>query len=106
RAGLAGAEEFAGAAKFEVELGDVEPVLCSHHLVETALSFGCDVSGGVGHEHAVGFRGTAADASAELVELREAEALSVFYDHDVSVGHVYADLDDCGGDQHVNLFRL
>ena len=45
----------------------------------------------------------AADAPAELVELREPEALGIFDEHEVRVRHVDADLDDGGGDEHLGL---
>ena len=45
----------------------------------------------------------AADAAAQLVELRQAEALGVLDDHDRRVRHVDADLDDGGRDQDVDL---
>ena len=46
---------------------------------------------------------TAADASPELVELGEAEALGAFDHHDGGVGDIDADFDDGGGDQDVEL---
>src|SRR5438445_4062458 len=72
-AGLTRAEEFAGAADFEIGFSDFEAVGGAHHSVETGARF-------VGHadgadEDAVGFGGAAADATAQLMELREAEAL-------------------------------
>ena len=51
----------------------------------------------------MGFGGAAADASAELVELREAEAFGVFDDHDGGVGDVDADFDDRGGDEDLRF---
>ena len=40
---------------------------------------------------------------AELVELREPEALGIFDEHERGVWHVDADLDDRGGDEHLCL---
>jgi hypothetical protein len=51
------------------------------------------------HAHAVG--GTAADAAAQLVQLRQAEALGVLDDHERRIGHVDAHLDHGRRDQHV-----
>src|SRR5689334_11923362 len=51
----------------------------------------------------MGFGGAAADASAELVKLGEAEAFGVFDDHDGGVGDVDADFDDGGGDENVRF---
>ena len=45
----------------------------------------------------------ATDASAELMELGEAEALGVFDYHDGGVGDVDADFDDGGGDEDVEF---
>jgi hypothetical protein len=61
---------------------------------------------GAGHQDAVALCGAAADASAELVHLREAEALGVVDDHDGGVGDVDADFDDGGGDEDVDLAAL
>ena len=44
----------------------------------------------------------AADAAAQLVQLRDAEAVGVEDDHDGGVGDVDADLDDRRGDEHVD----
>ena len=45
----------------------------------------------------------ATDAAAQLVKLRETEAVGVLHDHDGRVGDVHAHLDDCGGDQNLRL---
>src|SRR5438445_221011 len=47
----------------------------------------------------MGFLRAAADASAKLVELGEAEAFGMLDDHDGGVGDVHADFDDSGGDE-------
>ena len=47
----------------------------------------------------------APDAAAQLVELGEAEALGALDDHQRGVGHVDADLDDGGGDEHAQARR-
>ena len=51
----------------------------------------------------MGFGGAAADASAKLVELGEAEALGVFDYHGGGVGDVDADFDDRGGDEDLRF---
>jgi len=51
----------------------------------------------------VGLSGAAADASAELVELGEAEAFGVFDDHSGGVGDVHADFDHRGGDEDLRF---
>ena len=62
--------------------------------------------GGGGDEDAETFGGAAAYAAAELVELREAEAVGVFDDHDGGVGDVDAYFDDGGGDEDVEFVAL
>ena len=47
--------------------------------------------------------GAASDASAELVELGEAEPIGGLDHHDGRVGHVYAHLNDGGGDEDVEV---
>ncbi len=49
------------------------------------------------------FLRAAADASAKLVELGEAEALGVLDDHDGGVGDVDADFDYGGGDEDLRF---
>src|SRR6516162_6504825 len=39
-ASLFGAEELAGAALLQVELGDLKSVLSAHHLLQAAIAFG------------------------------------------------------------------
>ena len=103
-AGLARAEELAGAALLEVELGEFEAVLRGDHGIEADVGLFGDLV--AGHQNAVAFGGSAADASAELVELREAEAFGVIDDHDAGVGDVDADLDDGGRDEDVDVAAL
>jgi hypothetical protein len=45
--------------------------------------------------------GAAPDSSAQLVQLRKAETLGVFDDHQAGVGHIDADFDHCRGDQDI-----
>ncbi len=100
-AGLASAEEFAGAALLEVEFGEFEAVLGCDQRVETCFGlFGDAIAG---HQYAEAFGCSASDAAAELVHLGEAEPFCVVDDHDGGVGDVDADLDDGGGDEDVDL---
>jgi hypothetical protein len=55
-------------------------------------------------EDAGAFCGAAADASAKLVKLGQAEALGVFDDHHGGVGHVHAHLDHRGGYEDVHVW--
>ena len=54
-------------------------------------------------QHARALRGAAADAPAQLMQLREAEALGVLDHHQRRVRHVDADLDHGRRHQHVDL---
>src|SRR5438445_3385169 len=51
----------------------------------------------------MGFLPAAADASAKLVKLGEAEALGVLDDHDGGVRDVHADFDDGSGDEDLRF---
>ena len=90
-AGLAGAEKFAGAAEEEIGFGDFEAVGGADHGFEAGARFFRHADGA--DQDAVGFGGAAADASAELVELGQAEAFGVLDDHGGGVGDVDADFD-------------
>src|SRR5690348_5220396 len=84
RARLARAEEFAGAAELQVGLVNFEAVRSADHSIQAGAGF-------VGHargrdKDAVGFRGAAADASAQLVKLRKAETLGMLDDHHGGAG--------------------
>ena len=54
-------------------------------------------------EQAGGTRRTASYPAPELMQLGQSEAFRMLDHHDRRVGHVDADLDDSGGDQHGNL---
>ena len=99
-AALAGAEEVAGAAEPEVFFGEFEAVVVFFDGLETLAGV---VGGRFGEEQAVALVGAASDASAELVKLGEAETVGGFDHHNGGVGDVYADLDDGGGDEDVEV---
>lgn len=99
-AALFEAEDFAGAAEFEVDFGEGEAAVVFFHCFEAGGFFG--VFGGR-EEEAVGFVGASTDAAAELVELGEAEAFGAFDEHDCGVGDIDADFDDGGGDEEVGF---
>ena len=100
-AGLAGAEKFAGASKEKIGFGDFEAVGGADHGFEAGAGFVSHAKRG--DEDAMGFLRAAADASAKLVELGEAEALGVLDDHDGGVGNVDANFDDGGGDEDLRF---
>jgi len=74
------------------------------HRVEAGVGFGGDGCGG--DEDAETFGGSSAYSAAELMELREAEAVGVLYDHDSGVGDVDSYFDDRGGDEDVEFAAL
>ena len=55
------------------------------------------------HEQAQAGQATSADPAAQLVELGDTEPVGVEQHHGGGVGDVDADLDDGGGDEHVDL---
>src|SRR5699024_1165237 len=54
-----------------------------------------------GHQQTQARFGAAADASAQLMQLRDAEAVGVHDHHDRGIGHVDADFDHGGGHEYV-----
>ena len=100
QAGLAGAEVFAGAARFEVHLRQLEAVGGALHDAQALLGFG---QFGVGDQKADGGAIAAPDAPAQLVQLGEAEAVGRFDGHHGRVGQIDADFDDDSGDDHARL---
>lgn len=99
-AGLAESEDIAGAADLSVFFGEFEAI---GGLDECSEAVGGVGGLGIGKEEAVALVGAAADASAELVELGDAEAFGLLDDHDGGIGHVDADFDDCGCNEHLSL---
>ena len=75
------------------------PSVDSREDVQT-LGFACLVRI---DQNAKRFRGAAADAAAQLVQLRQPVPLRVEDDHDACVGDVDADFDDRRRDQNVDL---
>src|SRR5260370_20618173 len=84
---LSRAEELAGAAKFEIEFGNLKAVVGAHHGLETPLTFFRNFASR--HEDAVRLCGSAADSPAQLVKLCQAKALGMLDYHDRSVGTVH-----------------
>ena len=103
RPGLLRAEEFAGAAEFQIHLGNVEAV---GRFDQRADALPRGVVQLLGDQDAVALRRAAAHPAAELVELGEAEALGLLDHHHGGVGNVHADLDYGGGHQDLQLACL
>ena len=102
-AGLAGAEHVAFAAQAQILLGDAEAVLGLAQDLDARL-------GGLAERRAVEQQAgralaPAADAAAQLMDLREAEALGVLDHHHGRFRHIDADLDHRGGDEQPRLAR-
>ena len=98
-AGLRRAEHVALAALLDVEAGQLEAVGGGRDGVQPLA--GRRAGLGVGDEQAEPRQAAAADPAAQLVQLRDAEAVGVQDRHDGGVGDVDADLDDGGRDQDV-----
>src|SRR2546421_338627 len=79
RAMLTRAEKFPGAAKFQIHLGDLKPIARARHRVQAFLRA---VGGARRYENAIRRLRSASDAAAQLMQLREAEALGVVDQHD------------------------
>ena len=88
----------------EILVGQLEPVGRPHHRVQARARLEVVGSACV-EQHAVGTVRAPADAAAQLVQLREAEALGVLHQHHGRVRHVDADLDHRRRDEHVRLAR-
>ena len=81
-------------------LGQREPVVRFGHDAQAVVRVRIRQ---VGQQDAHRRLTTAADATTKLVQLRQAEPLSAFDEHDGRVGHVDAHLDHGRRDQHVEL---
>ncbi len=103
-AGLASTEHLAGAAQLQVLFGNQEAVAGFAH---DRQAFAAQLrQRRVVEQHAVARRAAAADPSAQLVQLRQAQAFGVLDDHQAGVGHVDAHLDDGGGHQQLQFAAL
>ncbi len=98
---LARAEKFAGAAQLQVQFGELKSIGCARECVEPLPGFFGQRLGS--NQDAVRFFGPAADASAQLVKLREAEPLGVLNHHNRCVGNVHSHLDDRRGHQRLDF---
>src|SRR5205807_1164020 len=93
------AEHLAAAAQPQILLGDAEPVLGLAQDLETLAG---DLAERLLIEEETGRRvAAAADPAAQLVQLREAEALGMLDHHDRRGGDVDADLDYRRGDEEI-----
>ena len=100
------AEDIAGAADFEIAHGDFHAAAVSAGLGKGVESFADDfgqrsLSGD--EEVGVGGAVPAADSSAQLVEIGEAESVGAVDEDGVGIGDVDAVFDDGRGDQNIGL---
>src|SRR5262245_41786372 len=97
KATLPRAEHLAAASELQILLGNDEAVLGAAH---DAKPLACRVGERLAvKQNTRGLLGAAPDAPAQLMELRETEALGVLDDHDAGIRYVDADLDHRGGDE-------
>ena len=105
-AGLLGAEQVARAADLEIAHGDLEARAELRKVADRVEALLGDLG-----QHLVAPEGQigrgparrAADAAADLVELRKAHLVGVLDDQGVDVRDVDAGLDDRGADEHLDL---
>src|SRR4029077_9309691 len=105
-AALLAAEHVAGAAEFEIEGGDFESrteVGKFFESGEAAARDGGELDFRRKHEIGVGAAAGAADASAKLVKLGEAEAVGAVDEDCVAERNVETVFDDCGGNENVGF---
>src|SRR6266849_1439012 len=90
---------FSRAAQLEIALRDLEAVVTLvDHLEPVARQVRKRF---VVKQNAVACAGTAPDSSAQLVQLRKAEALGAFDYHQRSVRHIDSDFDHSGANQEL-----
>ncbi len=93
---LASAEEFAGAAELEVALRDFESIAGIGKKIEPLFFL-------VGNQNGVRLPLAASDAPAQLMQLREAEAIGIHDQHDRGVRDIDADFDHRRADENVDV---
>ena len=98
-AALTLAEQVAHAAQAQILARDDEAVVAPDEDVEPLLRLGADVA----EQDAVRRLRAAPDAAAQLMQLRETEALGMLDEHHRRVGDVDPDLDHRRGDEDVDL---
>src|SRR5579885_2779691 len=102
---LARAEQRALAAQVQVGLGELEAVGRVDERLQPPLGRLRQLLDRPRDEQAVALLAAAPDAAAQLVQLREPEAVGFLHDHDRRVRDVDADLDHGRRDEHVELVR-
>ncbi len=95
---LAGAEEVARAAQFQIPLGQPEAIVGFGHELQPLAHIWI---GRPGDQRTVARLLPTPHTAPELVQLGQTKAIGVLDHHDGGVGHVDADLDDCGAHQYL-----
>ena len=94
------AEKVAGAAGFQVILGNGKTIRCAAQKVQPlAYRFSLVIR----NQDAAGIRRTAPHAAAQLVQCRKAEPLCIFDHHYGCIGHIHTDFNYGGADQYIQL---
>ena len=93
------AHQVAGAAQLQVNVGNFETIVGSHHCFQAGTGIFAQLK--ARHQNAVTLVGPAPHAPAQLVQLREAEPLGALNHHHRGIGYVHAHFDYSGG--HHNL---
>ena len=106
RPGLARAEQLAGPAQLEIDLGQLEAVRRLDERLQARDRGLRELLLRPRDEQAVRLLRAPAPHGPELVQLRQPEAVGLLHDHDRRVRHVDADLDHRRGDEHVELSGL
>ncbi len=86
---LSGPDEITGTAELQIELGNLEAVVGSRELAQTL--HGLVRLRALEEQQTPCFPARAPHATAQLMQLRQPEALRVVDDHQVGAGHVETD---------------
>ncbi len=97
------AQQFARPAQFQVFLRQGEAVGEFAHRPQALARRRRQRRGE--QQHAIRLRRTPPHPPAQLVQLRQPEALGMFDHHQAGVGHVHPHLDDGGGDEQADFAR-
>ena len=101
---MGSAQHVALSSQFQVSLRQCESIGGGHESLQTLHGVE-GIDGGGGEQQAQSWMPPTSDATAELVKLRNSEAVSIQNDHDGGIRDVNADLDDGGGHQHIQFPR-
>ena len=105
-AGLLVAEQIAGAADIEIVRGELEARAQSVERLqhfEPALGLRRDLARGRQREQRIGAQLGAADAAAQLIDLRQPEHVGAMHDQRIRGRNIEPGFDDGGREQHVEF---